>query len=135
MQPFVLSLRDQENVLRRTFVPGPADSSIFTEQKANCIATDMEAHGVRWIRPDAKGTSSRKNGWELMRRMLFNSGELKERISACVILVIVDGSFQYLDRPTICIYLYRLPGFYDLSGGAHVDHRGDAVLPGDDTAV
>ena len=33
----------------------------------------MESVGVRWIRPDSTAGSSRKNGWEIMRRMLFNS--------------------------------------------------------------
>ena len=32
----------------------------------------MESVGVRWDPSDSSG-GSRKNGWELMRRMLFNS--------------------------------------------------------------
>lgn len=48
---------------------GPADSSIYDTENGNCIADDMAAKGVSWIKAD-KSPGSRKNGWELMRKML-----------------------------------------------------------------
>jgi len=58
--------------------PGPADSSIFNVENGMCIATDMQAPvridgrvypGITWL-PSDKGPGSRKNGWELMRKMM-----------------------------------------------------------------
>jgi hypothetical protein len=57
---------------------GPADSAIFKVENGNCIATDMLKpvrigsrlyRGVQW-NPSDKGPGSRKNGWELMRKMI-----------------------------------------------------------------
>jgi len=58
--------------------PGVADSAIFKVENGNCIATDFQQpvriggrvySGVSWI-PSDKSPGSRKNGWELMRKML-----------------------------------------------------------------
>jgi hypothetical protein len=51
--------------------PGPADSAIYDTQNGMCIADDMAKapHFIRWTKAD-KSPGSRKNGWELMRKML-----------------------------------------------------------------
>lgn len=61
---------------------GPADASIFDVENGQSIALDMEKRvrldsgqlypGVRWSKAD-KTSGSRKNGWELMRKMLQNA--------------------------------------------------------------
>jgi hypothetical protein len=58
---------------------GPADTSIFDVQNGMCIADDMERkvrldtgeeyRGISWERAN-KGPGSRKNGWEMMRKVL-----------------------------------------------------------------
>ena len=40
----------------------------------NSIAMDMEAAGTNWV----PAKTDRKNGWELMRRVLFSSVEREE---------------------------------------------------------
>lgn len=64
---------------------GPADSQIYDVQNGMCIAADMEKpvriggqvyHGVPWVRAD-KSPGSRKNGWELMRKMIA-AAEVKQ---------------------------------------------------------
>lgn len=52
-------------------VPGPADASIYDVQNGKCIADDMANcnPGVRWTKAD-KSPGSRKNGWEIVRKML-----------------------------------------------------------------
>ena len=62
-------VRQQE--LRLSAYPGPADPSIYTVVNGNSIAMDMEAGGVSWV----PAKTNLKNGWELMRRMLFSSVE------------------------------------------------------------
>jgi len=58
--------------------PGVADASIFKVENGNCIATDFQQPvriegrvypGVAWV-PSDKSPGSRKNGWELMRKMI-----------------------------------------------------------------
>ena len=49
--------------------PGPADTSIFDTQNGNCIADDMAKERVRWNKAD-KSPCSRKNGWEMIRKLL-----------------------------------------------------------------
>lgn len=49
--------------------PGPADTSIFDTQNGNCIADDMAKERVRWNKAD-KSPGSRKNGWEMIRKLL-----------------------------------------------------------------
>lgn len=57
---------------------GYADSAIFKVENGNCIATDMQKpvriagavyRGVQWL-PADKSSGSRKNGWELVRKMI-----------------------------------------------------------------
>jgi hypothetical protein len=57
---------------------GPADSSIFTVESGHCIASDMQKpvrigavvyKGIAWTRAD-KRPGSRKQGWELLRKMM-----------------------------------------------------------------
>lgn len=57
---------------------GVADASIFKVENGNCIATDFGLPvridgrvyaGVQW-HPSDKSAGSRKNGWELMRKMI-----------------------------------------------------------------
>lgn len=57
---------------------GVADAAIFKVENGNCIATDFQQPvringrvypGVSWI-PSDKSPGSRRNGWELMRKML-----------------------------------------------------------------
>lgn len=52
---------------RPTVHPGPADTAIYDEENGVCIADDMEAEGVAWLRAD-KRAGSRKQGWEQMRK-------------------------------------------------------------------
>jgi hypothetical protein len=62
--------------------PGPADASIFDVENGLSIAQDMGKNvrlksgrvyrGVSWVKAD-KTPGSRKNGWELMRKMLQNA--------------------------------------------------------------
>ena len=60
--------------------PGAADSSIFDDAdefkgddgNAKSIANDMSKKGVKWVAVD-KGPGSRKQGWELIRRMMKNA--------------------------------------------------------------
>lgn len=62
--------------------PGPADASIFDVENGVSIAQDMGNQvrldsgrvypGIRWT-PADKRAGSRKNGWELMRKMLKNA--------------------------------------------------------------
>ncbi|MDV6320650.1 hypothetical protein, partial [Chromohalobacter sp. HP20-39] len=47
----------------------PADTSIFDTQNGNCIADDMAKERVRWNKAD-KSPGSRKNGWEMIRKLL-----------------------------------------------------------------
>lgn len=54
--------------------PGAADSSIYDAQTGRSIAQDMEDEGVDWL-PASKGPGSRKNGWEVMRKMLKRAHE------------------------------------------------------------
>jgi len=61
-----------EKAYGRSFQAGPADSSIFDVENGNSIAADMERMGVRWIKAD-KSPGSRKNGWEILRKMLKSS--------------------------------------------------------------
>jgi hypothetical protein len=60
---------EREKAWKYKVRPGPADSSIFDTENGNCIAADMAKRGVRWtIANKAPGT--RKQGWEMMRKML-----------------------------------------------------------------
>lgn len=58
--------------------PGPADSSIWTVENGNCIATDMQRPvriggiaypGVTWTRAD-KSSGSVRSGFEMLKRMI-----------------------------------------------------------------
>jgi hypothetical protein len=51
--------------------PGPSDPSIFTVEDGNCVASNMETHGVSWTEAPT-GPGSRVNGWDLMRERLKN---------------------------------------------------------------
>jgi hypothetical protein len=57
--------------MKRLVHPGPADSAIYDTQNGMCIADDMAKapYFIRWTKAD-KSPGSRKNGWELMRKML-----------------------------------------------------------------
>jgi hypothetical protein len=67
--------------------PGPADTSIWTEENGPSIATDMEKpirlasnklhKGVKWTRAD-KRPGSRKAGWQTMRTYFKNAHPPKE---------------------------------------------------------
>lgn len=65
-------VKKREKALGLRVLPGPADVSIWSEANDNCIAKDMASMGVRWERAKT-GSHSRNNGWELMRRRLFDS--------------------------------------------------------------
>lgn len=55
------------------FAPGPADSSIFDPHEGHkSVAGEMRAGGVKWL-PCDKGPGSRKQGWGLMRDLLFGA--------------------------------------------------------------
>lgn len=62
-------IKEREAAMKLHFRPGPADSAIFAKQNGNCIADDMQKHGVSWIAAD-KGPGSRVNGLEKVRAML-----------------------------------------------------------------
>lgn len=63
-------------------VPGPADNSIWDEDRGKSIAktmlekikldNGMELDGVAWLRSN-KSAGSRKLGWEEIRKMLYNA--------------------------------------------------------------
>lgn len=76
-------------------LPGPADNAIFDVQNGKSIAADMELRGVRWTRSD-KSPGSRKNGWEIMRKMMKAALEFK------------DGKYvgpkAYLEEPAMFIF-------------------------------
>lgn len=48
---------------------GPADASIFDEENGKSIETDFKKKGVIW-QPADKAPGSRKQGWELIRKMM-----------------------------------------------------------------
>lgn len=60
---------ERESSLPFKVKPGPADTSIFDTQNGMCIADDMKKRGVSWGKAD-KSPGSRKNGWEMLRKML-----------------------------------------------------------------
>lgn len=62
-------IKDHELTMPFTIHPGPADSAIYATENGNCIADDMAAEGVHWT-PADKSPGSRKNGWEMLRKML-----------------------------------------------------------------
>jgi hypothetical protein len=68
------NIRARDLEFGRLVKPGPADNSIFDTQNGMCIADDMAKapHYIRWTRSD-KSPGSRKNGWDLMRKMLKQS--------------------------------------------------------------
>ena len=75
--------REREKFPGKIFMPGPADSAIFSEENGPGIAGDMAlpikwddgtvSFGVRWTRAD-KRPGSRKTGWEMMRKMFKAAG-------------------------------------------------------------
>jgi hypothetical protein len=73
------NIRMRDNEMRRVIHPGPADNSIYNVENGHCIADDMAKapHFIRWTRSD-KSPGSRKNGWDIMRKMLQQAitGEL-----------------------------------------------------------
>ena len=58
--------------------PGAADSSIYTVENDNCIAKDMESEGIYWLHAN-KSPGSRKNGWEIFRKMLNGANSKEEK--------------------------------------------------------
>jgi hypothetical protein len=60
---------EREKLMPMKVLPGPADTSIFDTQNGMCIADDMAKGGVQWSRAD-KSPGSRKNGWEMIRKLL-----------------------------------------------------------------
>lgn len=61
--------RQQDDNIDGRVKPGPADASIYDEENGNNIAKDMEKRGVKW-QPADKSPGSRKQGWEMIRKML-----------------------------------------------------------------
>lgn len=61
--------REMELQRKWNVQPGPADPSIFSKQNGMCIADDMSKAGMQFHPGDAS-PGSRKNGWELMRKMI-----------------------------------------------------------------
>jgi len=49
--------------------PGPADASIYDTQNGNCIATDMQRAGVKWVKAN-KAPGTRVSGCQLVRERL-----------------------------------------------------------------
>ncbi len=64
--------REEDWGLKGRVKPGPADASIFDEENGNNIAKDMAAKGCRWNAAD-KSPGSRKQGWEILRKMIRNA--------------------------------------------------------------
>lgn len=60
--------------IRGYVAPGPADNAIWTQDNGPSIAQDMLKEGVSWTRSD-KGAGSRKQGWELIRKMLKSAAK------------------------------------------------------------
>lgn len=67
-------IRDRETDwgMWRKIKAGPADTSIWDEENGVSIIRDFTRKGVTWERAD-KGPGSRKQGWEMVRRRLFNA--------------------------------------------------------------
>src|SRR5574343_128018 len=61
--------RQQDEAIDKRVKAGPADASIFDEENGNNIAKDMALKGVSW-QPADKAPGSRKQGWEMIRKML-----------------------------------------------------------------
>ncbi len=64
----------------RNIVAGPADTSIFTVESGNCIASDMRMMGINWKKAD-KSAGSRIAGWEVIRQRLQNTWNESEEPS------------------------------------------------------
>jgi hypothetical protein len=62
-------IREREAEWPFSVDPGAADSSIFDAENGVCIADDMAAEGVIWLKAD-KSPGSRKIGWERLRKYL-----------------------------------------------------------------
>ncbi|BDQ36312.1 phage terminase large subunit [Pseudodesulfovibrio nedwellii] len=61
-------IKEREAKFSFKVMPGPADSSIWTEENKNCINDDFESEDVYWQKANKK-PGSRINGWEKMRGM------------------------------------------------------------------
>lgn len=67
--------REDDWGIKKRCHPGPADTSIWDEENGNSVARDMVKKGVHWTKAD-KGPGSRKQGWEQMRKLLFQARPL-----------------------------------------------------------
>lgn len=67
-------VRSRDLEFKRTVHPGPADNSISDVVNNTSIADDMARapNYIRWTKSD-KSPGSRRNGWEIMRKMLKNA--------------------------------------------------------------
>lgn len=69
--------REDDWGLNGLVMPGPADSSIFTDfEPGKSVAGDMKKKGVKWTKAD-NSRGSREQGWEQMRKLL--AGAIPER--------------------------------------------------------
>lgn len=66
-QEIAQGMREREEALGIYVEPGPADSSIYTQENGPSIADDMEAEGIYFL-PADKRPGSRVSGWEQMRK-------------------------------------------------------------------
>lgn len=67
--------REKDWGIANRCLPGPADTSIWDEENGNSVAKDFAKKKVRWERAD-KGPGSRKQGWEQLRKLLFQARPL-----------------------------------------------------------
>lgn len=67
-------VRERDMALKRVVHPGPADNSINDVVNGTSIADEMARapNYIRWTKSD-KNPGSRKNGWDIMRKLLKNA--------------------------------------------------------------
>lgn len=94
----------EELIMKRLGVdeilPGPADSSIWTEEDGNCIADNFEEVGVYWEKAN-KAPGTRKNGWELLRSLLEAGLPVPAQDDAGNV---IEGEFLLRDTPSCYIF-------------------------------
>jgi hypothetical protein len=99
--------------------PGPADTSIFDTENGVNIAEDMGKKGVRWEKAD-KSPGSRKQGWEVIRKMLrgANPEELGPRENPG--LFISTACDQFLETVPSISRSEKDPDDIDTAGEDHI---------------
>jgi len=96
--------------------PGPADSSIFTNEDGHCIADEMLVYNVMW-EPANKAPGTRKSGWELMRRGF--KATLQSPMESPG-LIIFENCVQFIRTVPTLTRLERDPDDIDTTSEDHI---------------